>query len=89
MSPYQVVYRKPPPSLRQCVTGSSNLEAVEHELSERKNIMDKLKGNLLKAQSTMKKIVDLRQIPHPFKLGDQVLVRLRSYRQGQRVQKLS
>jgi len=41
----------------------------------------------------MKKNADLHQIPHSFKLGDQVLVRLRPYRQtsvaGQRVQKLS
>jgi len=49
MSPYQAVYGKPPPSLPQYVTRSSNLEAVEHELSERKNILDKVKGNLLKA----------------------------------------
>jgi len=93
MSHHQVVYGKPPSSLPQYVTGSSNFEAVEHELSERKYILEKLKDNLLKAQSTMKKNDDMHHIPHPFKLGDQVLVRLRPYRQtfvaGQRVQKLS
>jgi len=40
MSPYQAMYKKPPLSLPQYVIGSNK---VEHELSEWKNIMDKLK----------------------------------------------
>ena len=55
--------------------------------------MQLLKNKLNKAQATMKHYADLRHEPHPFKVGDWVLVKLRPYRRtsvaGKRVHKLS
>jgi len=80
MSPYQVVYGKPPPSLPQYIIGSSAVEAVEQELNSRDHILSKLKANLLKAQNTMKAYADRHRISHPFHLGDLVWVKLQPYR---------
>lgn len=93
MTPFQVVYGKEPPSLPQYIKGSSNIEALDTNLTERTQILQQLKQKLAKAQDTMKKFADQRRIPHPFKEGDFVYVKLRPYRQtsvaGRRVHKLS
>jgi len=97
VTPYEVVYSQPPPSLPQYVTGASRNEAVNADLTKRQEILDKLRSKLrsklLKAQSVMKYYADKRRMPHPFKIGDQVLIKLRLYRQvtarNTRISKLS
>lgn len=87
------MFGKPPPTLQQYVEGSSTTEAVQSELMTRDAILQKLKQKLLKAQQTMKDFADKRRIPHPFKVGDLVLLKLRPHRQvsvaGHRVNKLA
>jgi len=77
MIPYQVMYGKPPLSLPQYITRSSTVEVVEQELNSRDHILAKLKANLFKAQNNMKTYVDRHRIPHPFRLGDLMWVKLR------------
>ncbi|PNX87538.1 hypothetical protein L195_g043629 [Trifolium pratense] len=92
-SPFQVVYGRAPPALVDYVPGSTALQAVEATLVERDEILQILKQKLLKAQETMKEIADQKRIPHKFKEGDLVFVKLRPYRQnsvaGRRIHKLS
>lgn len=52
-----------------------------------------MRRKLIKAQATMKLYADKRIIPHPFKIGDTVFVKLKPFCQtsvvGQRKRKLS
>lgn len=76
------MYEKPPPSLPQYIRGTSNIEAVDISLAQREEMLACIRRRLLKAQETMKKYVDMRRIPRPFKLEDLVFVKLRPYRQA-------
>jgi hypothetical protein len=93
ISPYQVVFGKPPPSLPAYIVGSTHVEALDTTLASREEILQQLKSKLLKAQNTMKYFADKHRSPHPFKVGDYAFVRLRPYRQisvsGPRIQKLA
>jgi hypothetical protein len=93
ISPYQVVFGKPPPSLPAYILGSTHVEALDTELASREEILQQLQSKLLKAQNTMKYFADKHRSPHPFKIGDYAFVKLRPYRQisvfGPRIQKLA
>lgn len=78
LSPFQVVYGKPPPSLPQYITGSSHLETLDHELTSRDQIRHLLK-KIIKAQEIMKFYADKRCLPHKFKAGNYVFVKLRPH----------
>ncbi|GAU35886.1 hypothetical protein TSUD_383780 [Trifolium subterraneum] len=92
-SPFQVVFGKLPPSLPTYIAGSSHLEALDTTLTDRDTILQMLRKKLEKAQTAMKFYADKKRLPHPFKVGDLVLVKLRPYRQlsvsGKRNHKLS
>jgi hypothetical protein len=92
-SPFQVVFGKPPPTLPAYIAGSSHLEALDTTLIDRDTILQTLRKKLEKAQEAMKFYADKKRLPHPFKVGDLVLVKLRPYRQtsvaGKRNHKLS
>jgi hypothetical protein len=64
------------------VLGSSKIEAVETDLMTRDTVIAMLKTKLLKAQTVMKLYADKKRIPHPFKVGDLVFIKLRPYRQS-------
>ncbi|MCH81120.1 transposon Tf2-1 polyprotein [Trifolium medium] len=91
--PYQVVYGRAPPALMDYIPGSSKLQAVDAMLSDRDSVLEFLKKKLSKAQIVMKEFTDQKRIPHKFKEGDLVFVKLRPYRQnsvvGRRIHKLS
>jgi hypothetical protein len=93
MTPFEIVYGKKPPSLPQYISGTTQLEALDTILTDREDILQLLKNKLLKAQAAMKKYADKDRIPHPFKVGDYVYVKLRPHRQvsvaGHRLRKLS
>jgi hypothetical protein len=92
-TPFQIVYGRTPPALVDYVSGSTTLQAVEATLMERDEILQILKQKLLRAQENMKLIAAKKRIPHEFKEGDLVFVKLRPYRQnsvvGRRIHKLS
>ncbi|PNX70554.1 Ty3/gypsy retrotransposon protein, partial [Trifolium pratense] len=93
LSPFQVVYGRPPPCLVDYIPGSTTLQAVDATLNDRDEVLQLLKNKLLKAQETMKEYADKHRSPHNFKVGDFVFVKLRPYRQnsvlGRRFHKLS
>lgn len=93
LSPFSVVNGKPPPSNPHYATGSSPIEVVDDTLSYKEQLIIKLKDKLARTQATMKHQVYLHRVPHTFKQGDLVLVKLRPYRQhsaaSHRVQKLA
>jgi hypothetical protein len=93
LTPFQVVYGRPPPALTDYIPGSSPIQAIDATLTDRETMLQNLKNKLLKAQAAMKLQADQHRIPHKFKVGDLVFVKLRPYRQifvmGRRVHKLS
>ncbi|GAU26218.1 hypothetical protein TSUD_354400 [Trifolium subterraneum] len=93
LSPYQVVYGRTPPALTEYIPGTSKLQAVDAMLNDRETVLELLRNKLLKAQTVMKEYADQKRVPHQFKVGDLVFVKLRPYRQnsvlGRRFHKLS
>lgn len=81
LSPYQLTYGKPPPSIPAYLANDSNIEAVDTLLLSRQAMLTKVRNKLLKAQSQMKHYADLKRRPCTFKVGDPVYVKLRPYRQ--------
>ncbi|PNX94328.1 Ty3/gypsy retrotransposon protein, partial [Trifolium pratense] len=93
LSPFQIVYGRPPPALADYIPGSSSIQAIDATLIDRDMMLQNLKNKLQKAQAIMKEQADQHRIPHKFKVGDLVFVKLRPYRQnsvmGRRIHKLS
>ena len=81
MTPYEVTFGKPPPSIPQYISGSSSVDAVDEFLSNRKEMFASLRKKLLKAQDTMKHFVDHNRRDVEFKVDDWVFVKLRPRRQ--------
>ena len=58
MTPFKVLYGKPPQNIQSYSPGSSCIEVVDAELITKEDLLLQLKGNLLKAQKRMKQQVD-------------------------------
>lgn len=52
-TPFQVVFGKPPPSLPQYLAGSTHVEAIGRDLTQRDDILNQLKKKLEKTQTMM------------------------------------
>lgn len=81
MSPFEAVYGRPPPTLLDYTVGTSKVAAVKNLLTERDQLMKKLRSNLEKARQRMKLQVDKHRTEKVLSVGDWVYVRLQSYRQ--------
>ncbi|XP_077217869.1 uncharacterized protein LOC143852372 [Tasmannia lanceolata] len=81
MTPFEAVYGRPPPSMLQYIPGSSQIEAVDDELSHRDMLLAKLKTNLHQAQARMKTLLDEKRKDKEFEVGSWVLLKLQPYRQ--------
>ena len=80
-TPFQIVYGRPPPPLILYGDRKTNNNSEEQLLKERDLVISALKENLLTAQNRMKKQADLRRRELKFKVGDEVYLKLRPYRQ--------
>ncbi|TYK05651.1 Retrotransposable element Tf2 [Cucumis melo var. makuwa] len=80
-TPFQVVYGRPPPPLVRYGDIKSNNNSVEQLLKERDLVISALKENLIMTQNRMKKQADLHRRELKFKVGDEVYLKLRPYRQ--------
>ena len=93
MTPFEAIYGRPPPTLKQFMPGEIKVPAVEDALGERDVIMRQRKCNLDHAQHRMKATVDKHRRELHFQVGDMVLVKLQLYRQhsvhGRKNHKLS
>lgn len=81
LTPFEITFVKPPPSIPQYISGTSQLEAVDSLMSTREDLFSLLKRKLRKAQLQMKTSADLHRYEVHYKVGDWVYVRLRPYRQ--------
>jgi hypothetical protein len=81
LSPFEAVYRQPPPQLMPHEPGSTRVHAVDEELKSRDYLLALIKENLQEAQSKMKFFADQKRKERAFEIGDWVYLRLISYRQ--------
>jgi hypothetical protein len=54
MTPFEVVYKVPPPNLLACIPSTSRVQAIDEYLRDRDTILHELWHNLLLAQNWMK-----------------------------------
>ena len=76
MSPYQVLYGRPPPTISSYIPKTARLQSVEDEVVDRDVTLQLLKDNLVKAQERMKKLADKNRSEREFQVGDLVFLRL-------------
>ncbi|WVZ13293.1 hypothetical protein V8G54_017823 [Vigna mungo] len=92
-TPFEIAYGRSPPSLSGYILGQSQVEAVDHLLSSRDNILSTLRRNLQKAQDHMKAMADVHRRDVEYEVGAWVYVKLKPYRQtllaGKTPQKLA
>ncbi|KAI9195047.1 hypothetical protein LWI28_011135 [Acer negundo] len=81
MSPFEVMYGRPPRMLSTYEKGTARNEEVERELIARDEVVAKLKKELEKAQGRMKKYYDQGRRDVSFELGDFVYLKLQPYQQ--------
>ncbi|WVZ17603.1 hypothetical protein V8G54_010585 [Vigna mungo] len=81
MTPFEVVYGHPPPSIPQGLSFDTSNTTVQFELQSRAGIIRKLNNNLQKAQADIKQWADTNRRDLQFQLGDWVYVRLHPHRQ--------
>ena len=81
LTPYEVTYGKPPPSVPSYLRGSSRNEAIDTILNTREETYATLRRKLLKAQDTMKHFADKMRRDVQYEVGQLVYVKLRPHRQ--------
>ncbi|OIT35255.1 putative mitochondrial protein, partial [Nicotiana attenuata] len=80
VTPFEVVYGRPPPTVSRYVKDNLTNPAVAASLRQRDEVLAILKANLIQAQERMKVYVDKGRREVVFEVGDWVYVRLRPYR---------
>lgn len=81
LSPFQVIYGRPPPSTPTYTNGSSNIEAIDSTWITRDEILDFLRENLSKAQDNMKQQTNIHRRNYEFNTGDWVYLKIQPYGQ--------
>ncbi|KAK9175296.1 hypothetical protein WN944_027302 [Citrus x changshan-huyou] len=81
MTPFEVVYGRPPPSYIAYIPGTSTVAAVDLSLKDRDAMIRLLKANLVDAQARMKLYADKKKSERKFEVGDMVFLRLQPYKQ--------
>ncbi|XP_019450597.1 PREDICTED: uncharacterized protein LOC109352871 [Lupinus angustifolius] len=93
VTPFEALYGRPPPTLRDYLPGSTNDTPIRDILQSRTEMLVTLKQHLLHAQQRMKAQADSGRKDVTFEVGEWVLLRLQPYRQQtmarRRSQKLS
>lgn len=93
LTPFEITYGKPPPTIMDYIHGATKNEAVHTVLVERQALHSKLQQRLRKAQELMKKYADAKREDITFEVGQWVYVKLKPGRQtsitAQRHPKLS
>lgn len=81
LTPFEIIYSKPPPAIPHYISGLTKNEAVDSLLESRHNLHIQLQRRLQKAQDSMKRYVDARRDDVTFEEGQWVYVKLRPTRQ--------
>ncbi|KAL4282753.1 hypothetical protein GQ457_16G010950 [Hibiscus cannabinus] len=82
MTPFEVLYGRPPPSISRYIHDSAGNSMVTTYMQQRDEVLALLKTNLSKAQNRMKLFADKHRRELIFQVGDWVYVKLQPYRQG-------
>ncbi|GAB2284266.1 hypothetical protein Dimus_039655 [Dionaea muscipula] len=82
MTPFEALYRYPPPKLGLPVDPTTAVGTVEGEIEKRRKLSRQLHENLARAQSKQKSYADKKRREKNFKEGDIVFLRLQPYRQN-------
>lgn len=80
MTPFEVVYGKPPPSVISYLPGLYKVKDVEKTCPCWHDILRTLEDNLVLAQNCMKQQADQHHSERHFEEGDQVFLRLQPYK---------
>ncbi|KAI5405312.1 hypothetical protein KIW84_052187 [Lathyrus oleraceus] len=75
-TPYEIVYGQAPPLHLPYCPQSTKVEAVDRSFIVREEMIQKLQGNLVRAQARMKRQADKHRSDREFKEGDWVLHRV-------------
>lgn len=81
LSPFDIVYGRPPQTILQFVVGEVKCKAVARELVDRDEALKQLKYHLSRPQERMKKSVDKHRWDEAFSVGDWVFLKQRPHRQ--------
>jgi len=81
LTPFEIVYGKPPPTVLDYVPSATSNEAAQSLLETRHTLHLKLKRKLQKARERMKKYADSKRDDVTFVVGQWVYVKLRPGRQ--------
>ena len=82
LSPFEVVYGVPPPSLLSYVPGTTKIQVVDDLLRSRSELLCELRLNLNVARDRMKMQADQSRKDVVFNVGDYVYLKLQPYRQN-------
>lgn len=81
ISPFEVVYGQPPPTLLSYIPGTTKVQAVDDLLCNRDKILSDLCQNLTIARDRMKSQANQHRQEVVFEIGDYVYLKLQPYRQ--------
>ncbi|GKC58060.1 ty3-gypsy retrotransposon protein [Tanacetum coccineum] len=82
MTPFEAVYGRPLPSLKDYVSGTSKLDAVDDLLHNKTNLISQLQANIQRAQLRMRHQAKAHRSDVHFQVDDWVFVKLQPYCQS-------
>lgn len=81
-TPFEVVYGQPPALHLPYFPQSTTVDAIDRSFVAREEMINKLQGNLVRAQTRMKRLADRNRTDREFTEGDWVFLKLQPYRQS-------
>ncbi|WJX73966.1 hypothetical protein P8452_57684 [Trifolium repens] len=82
MTPFEVLYGRPPPAMPDYANGQATIADLNATLQERKEILETLKSNLKRSRKKMEVQANKSRKHCTFAQGDLVLLKLQPYRQN-------
>ncbi|KAG9450237.1 hypothetical protein H6P81_010202 [Aristolochia fimbriata] len=82
VSPFQALYRRPPPAIPHYIHGTTAVADLERTLLSRDDLLRFLRHTLAQAQNRMKQKADKHRTDREFQPGDLVYLKLQPYRQS-------
>jgi len=79
-TPYNILYGFTPPIHIPYFPKNSPLEAVDHYLATREQLMQTVKLNLTKAQNRMRQLANKKRSDKVLEIGNSVYLKLQTYK---------
>ena len=81
MSPFEALYGRTPPTVCSYMAGSTAVASLDDLLIHRKQVLERVRENLCKAQLRMRSLANAHRLDRTFQVGDWVWLKLQPYRQ--------